>query len=156
MIRALVVQRTMHGSLRDLFYDLAENPEFFPKYFKGFPPLIPAIRKITPLWTGPAAVGGLRRVDLGDGSSVVERITTHESPRLHRYEMAELNFMQKLVCQKMHAEFILKDSGDRAEVTWTYWIESSNPLQYPLVAFLSWAFKKAMIRFMDGAARAKG
>lgn len=155
MIRTLVVRRTIFGSLRDVFYELAENPEFFPAYFKGFPPLIPGIRKITPLWSGPIAPGALRRVDLGDGSSVKERITTHEPPRLHRYEMAEMNFMQKLVCQKMHAEFILKDTGDSVDVTWTYWIESSNPLQYPLVAFLSWAFKKAMERFMDSVAKAR-
>ncbi len=155
MIRTLVVQRTVYGSLRDVFFELAENPAFFPKYFKGFPPLIPAIRKITPLWTGAIAVGALRRVDLGDGTSVQERITTHEPPKLHRYEMAEMNFMQKLVCQKMHAEFVLKDAGDSVDVTWTYWIESNNPLQYPLVAFLSWAFKKAMERFMDSVVKAR-
>lgn len=156
MIRALVVQRNIHGSLRDVFYELAENPAFFPKYFKGFPPLIPGIRKITPAWNGSPVVGGLRRVDLGDGTSVQERVTTHEPPKLHRYEMAEMNFMQKLVCQKMHAEFVLKDAGETVDVTWTYWIESGNPLQYPLVAFLSWAFKKAMERFMDSVVKARG
>lgn len=156
MIRTLVVQRKVHGSLRDVFFELAENPDFFPRYFKGFAPLIPGIRKITPEWSGRIQAGVLRKVDLTDGTSVKERITLHEPPRLHRYEMAEMNFMQKLVCQKMHAEFVLKEGGEHADVTWTYSIESSNPLQYPLVAFLSWAFKKAMERFMDAVVKAKG
>ncbi len=156
MIRKLVVERQFPGKMKDVFIALAEDPKFFPEHFSGFAPFVPGIRQITPAWKGKAKVGGLRRVDLTDKTSVVERLTTHQPPKLHRYEMAEMNFMQKLVCEKMHAEFVLTEAGKKAtNVTWTYWIESSNPLQFPLVAFLGWAFHKAMGRFMDAAVRAK-
>lgn len=156
MIRTLVVERTFPGKIKDVFVDLAEDPEFFPRYFKGFAPFVPGILKITPAWKGKAKAGVIRTVALSDGTSVDERITLHEPPRLHRYEMARMNTLQKLVCQKMHAEFTLREAGKaQTDVRWTYWIESTNPLHYPLIAFLSWAFHKAMTKFMDSVMQAK-
>ena len=151
MIKTLVVEKNFRGSMRDVFYDLAENPNYFPKYFKGFAPFVPGIRKITPQWTGQIVPGGVRKVDLSDGSFVMERVTVHEPPRLQKYEMAELNSMQKLVCQKMHAEYSLEDKGEFVHVKWTYWIETEKLLQKPLVAIVGWAFHQAMHRFMDAA-----
>ncbi|MCE9598050.1 MAG: SRPBCC family protein [Spirochaetia bacterium] len=138
--------------MRVVFFDFSESPEFFPKHFHGFKPLIPGIVKVVP--EGKIAKGILRKVSLSDGSSVIERITEHVPNQLHSYEMAELNKLQKLVCQSMSATFKLEDLRDSVRVTWTYQIKSTNPFQTPLIMLVGWAFGKAMSRCL--ASMAKG
>lgn len=152
MVKTLVAQAEIKGSLRDVFLDLSESPDFFPKHFHGFKPLIPGILQVVP--EGKIAKGILRKVSLADGSSVIERITEHVPNHLHSYEMAELNKLQKLVCQSMSATFKLEDLKSAVRVTWTYQIKSNNPLQTPLILLVGWAFGKAMERCL--ASMAKG
>jgi len=134
---------------------MAESPEFFPRHFHGFKPLVPGIVQIIPEWQGPFKAGIIRKVVLSDGSSVRERVTEHKPYELHRYEMAELNSIQRLVCQGMSAEFTFEQAGANTHVVWTYQIKSENILQYPLVALVGWAFGKAMARCMASIAQNK-
>ncbi|MBK8397741.1 MAG: hypothetical protein IPL26_21210 [Leptospiraceae bacterium] len=132
-------------SIEKIFNTLAVNGADFPKYFRGFFPLIPSIEEITiPIDTN-IEVGLIRTVRLGDGSLVKERILEHNSPYSQTYEMAEMNSIQKLLFNNMIGKYTLKQKENQVEVNWDYtFLGKDTFLSRLLLPVVVWGFKKAM------------
>ena len=122
------------------------------RHFRGYPPLIPGIKAAHVEGGDPPRTGALRPVQLSDGTRIVERIVAFEVPSTHRYEMAEMNMLQKLICTNMVSEWRFTDEGKGTRITWHYVIHVKPWRALPgrLVAFF---FQRAMQRCLDSIAR---
>jgi hypothetical protein len=126
------------------------------RFFTGNKPLIPAIRSAALVGQeDPPTPGALRDVALSDGTSIQERVLAFEASRLHRYDMAKMNRLQKLICTNMVSEWRFEADGEGASrVSWEYAIHDRGimgRLAGPLVAR---QFQRAMQSCLDNIARA--
>lgn len=137
----------------EVFAAAADKTDNLVKYFTGFAPLIPAIREATLLDAAAPGPGVLRRVTLSDGSTLVERITAFESPRLHAYEMAEMNPLQRLLCTNMLSRWTFEEALGGTRVVWDYQILPRTALHLPLAWVVGRLFARAMQRCLDNLAR---
>ena len=133
------------GKIETIFNCLAVDGKKFPNYFKGFFPIIPPIKEITIPEGSKIEVGLIRTVKLGDGTIVKERILENNSPYTQKYEIAEMNPIQKLLFTNMIGKYILKESNGMVEVNWDYtFFPKDGFLSSLLVPLIAWAFKNAM------------
>ncbi len=133
------------GKMETIFNSLAVDGKDFPKFFTGFFPIIPAIKEITIPDGSKVEVGLIRSVKLGDGSIVKERVLEHNSPYTQKYEMAEMNPIQKLLFTNMIGKYTLKEANGVVEVNWDYtFFPKDGILSFILVPLIAWAFKNAM------------
>jgi hypothetical protein len=121
------------------------------RYFTGFPPLIPAIVEASLEGGEPPRGGALRHVRMSDGSRIVERILAFEAPALHRYDMVELNPLQRILCTNMVSEWRFEEQGDGTRITWDYAVHP-KPLRGPLARVVGALLRKAMQRCLDNIA----
>lgn len=126
------------------------------RFFTGHRPLIPGIRSISLVGRDdPPVAGTLRDVALSDGTRIQERVLAFEAPRLHRYDMARMNILQRALCTNMVSEWRFEPDGEGASrVTWEYAIHErglAGRLLGPLVAR---QFQRAMQSCLDNIARA--
>lgn len=134
------------GKIETIFNCLAVDGKDFPKFFTGFFPIIPTIKEITIPEGSSVAVGIIRSVKLGDGSVVKERVIEHNSPYSQKYEMAEMNPIQKLLFTNMIGKYTLKEANGEVAVNWDYtFFPKKGILSSLLVPLITWAFKNAMI-----------
>ena len=122
------------------------------RHFKGYVPLIPGIAEAHVEGGDPPRTGALRPVRLSDGTRIVERILAFEVPSRHRYEMAEMNTLQKLICTNMVSEWTFTDEGKGTRITWHYAIHV-KPWRGPVGRLVAFFFQKAMQRCLDSIAR---
>ncbi len=139
--------------VEEVFDEAAGKVENLSKYFTGYAPLIPAITAASIDGGGPAREGALRTVKLSDGTTIRERITRFEAPRVHGYDMAEMNPLQRLICTNMVSEWRFSDEGGATRVVWRYSILPKGPLTWPLAWAVSRLFERAMQRCLDNVAR---
>src|SRR4051812_17756210 len=99
-------------------FALATEPGAWPRHFRGFWPLVPAIKSMRP--RGMQEVGALREVALGDGTEIIERIAVLDAPRRHDYEILQMNAVQKMILRKMAAAWTFAPAQSGTQVTWTY------------------------------------
>ncbi len=137
----------------EVFAAAAGETDNLAKYFTGFAPLIPAIRDATLVDAASPGPGVLRRVALSDGTTLVERITDFEAPRLHAYEMAEMNPLQRLLCTNMVSRWTFEDAPGGTRVVWDYRILPRTALHQPLAWVVGRLFARAMQRCLDNLAR---
>ena len=126
------------------------------RFFTGNKPLIPAIRSAALVGhDDPPVAGSLRDVALSDGTRIQERVLAFEAPRLHRYDMAKMNPLQRVICSNMVSEWRFEADGEGASrVTWEYAIHErgiGGRLLGPLVAR---QIQRAMQSCLDIIARA--
>lgn len=137
---------SVKGKIETIFNCLAVDGKKFPHYFKGFFPLIPPIKEITIPEGSQIEVGLIRSVKLGDGSLVKERILENNPPYSQKYEMAEMNPIQKLLFTNMHGKYTLKEANGVVEVNWDYTFFPKNGILSSLLTpLVAWAFRNAMI-----------
>ncbi len=140
----------VEDKIESVFHSVAESPEIFPKLFRGFFPLVPSIEKIETENNTPMQDGILRTLSIGDGSKVKERVLVHKPPFNQKYEMAEMNLVQKLFLNNMIGEFILKEESGKILVRWEYsFFPKKNVMAKLGVGILIWAFGKAMKNCLD-------
>jgi len=145
---------TIRRSVEEVFEKAAGRTDGLARYFVGHPPLVPAIRSARLLdRADPPVAGALREVRLGDGSRIVERVLAFEAPRLHRYEMAEMNRLQRLLCSNMVGEWRFEPSGDETRVVWDYAIHERGLAGKLLGKLVGRSFERAMQRCLDELAR---
>ena len=138
----------------EVFERAAARTEGLARYFTGNAPLVPAIAHARLVdASDPPRAGVLREVKLGDGSRIVERVLAFEAPTLHRYEMAEMNRMQRLFCSNMIGEWRFADEGGRTRVTWDYTIFQQGVLGALVGKLVARSFERAMQRCLDNLAR---
>lgn len=125
------------------------------RFFSGHKPLIPGIRSATLVGRDdPPVAGDLRDVALSDGTTIRERVLAFEPPRRHRYDMAKMNLLQRVICTNMTSEWRFTEDGDGSRVTWEYAIEERGVAGRLLGPMVSRAFQKAMQTCLDNLARA--
>ncbi len=125
------------------------------RFFSGHKPLIPGIRSAVLVGReDPPLAGTLRDVALSDGTSIQERVLAFDAPRLHRYDMAKMNLLQRIICSNMVSEWRFAEDGDGARVTWEYTIHEHGLGGRLLVGLVSRNFQKAMQTCLDNIARA--
>ena len=138
----------------DVFARAAADTSGLARYFSGDWPLVPAIRAARLLdREDPPVEGALREVRLGDGSRIVERVLAFEAPHLHRYEMAEMNALQRLLCTNMVGEWRFSDEGGGTRVVWDYAIHPRGAFGALVGPLVAWRFERAMQRCLDALAR---
>lgn len=140
----------------EVFEEAAAKAPNLARYFTGLAPLIPAIVDASIDGDGVMREGALRSVKLSDGTRIRERILGFEAPRLHRYDMAEMNPLQRAMCTNMVSEWRFEEAGDSTRVVWTYAIHPKGPLTRPLAWAVSKLFRRAMQRCIDNLARDLG
>ncbi len=123
------------------------------RHFTGYPPLIPGIVEAHVEGGDPPRANALRPVRLSDGTRIVERILAFEAPSRHRYEMAEMNTLQRLICTNMVSEWSFSDEGAGTRITWHYAIHE-KPWRGVIGKVVAFFFQKAMQRCLDSIARA--
>lgn len=141
----------------DAVFDLAAgHTENLARFFTGDFPLIPGIKRASLVGRDdPPEAGTLRDVDLSDGSAIQERVLAFEAPRRHRYEMARMNGLQRLICTNMVSEWRFDPEGDDAcRVVWEYAIHEKGALGRLLVRPVAWSFQRAMQTCLDNVRRA--
>lgn len=137
-----------------VFEAAAGHTDALARYFTGHFPLVPSIRSARLLdRDDPPVPGALREVKLGDGSRIVERVLAFEAPRLHRYEMAEQNRMQRLLCSNMVGEWRFESTTDGTHITWDYAIHEHGLAGRLLGKLVARSFERAMQRCLDNLAR---
>ena len=132
----------------------AEDPAGISRFFTGYPPFIPPILGASIDGDGVARPGAMRRVRMGDGSTIGERILSYDPPRGHAYEAVEMNPLQRLLCKRMAAEWIFEESGSGTRIIWRYSIEA-KPLRGPLARVVGALLRRAMQRCLDNIASAR-
>ena len=135
-------------------FDAATDPAGLPRFFTGYPPLIPAIREATIEGGGAVAAGALRNVRLSDGTSIQERVLAHDRPSLHRYDMADMNSLQRLLCTNMVSEWRFSDVGGATRIVWRYAIHAKGGPVLPAAWVTARLFRRAMQRCLDNVAAA--
>lgn len=139
---------------RAAVYAASMDMEQLAACFRGFPPLVPGIQRIVYDGSGGLAVGATRLVYLADGSKVRERVLVVEPLVRHRYDMAEMNAMQRLLCTNMIADWTFADEGQGAtRISWNYEIQLRSALLWPVAKIVGWAFGQAMRRCLGEIAR---
>ena len=125
------------------------------RFFTGHKPLIPAIRSASLVGQAdPPVAGCLRDVALSDGTSIQERVLAFEAPRLHRYDMARMNPLQRLICTNMVSEWRFEADGEGAcRVTWEYAIHPRGIIGRVLGPLVAGQFQRAMQTCLDNLAR---
>ena len=126
------------------------------RFFSGHKPLIPGIRSASLVGCDdPPCAGTLRDVTLSDGTSIQERVLAFEAPRLHRYDMARMNTLQRLFCTNMVSEWRFEPDGEAAcRVTWEYAIHERGLAGRVLGPLVAGQFKRAMQSCLDNIGRA--
>ena len=138
----------------DVFDRAAAQTAGLARYFGGHRPLVPAIRSARLLdRDDPPVAGALREVLLGDGTRIVERVLAFEAPRLHRYEMAEMNRLQRLLCSNMVGEWRFSPEGAGTRVDWDYVIHEHGLVGRLFGPLVARSFQRAMQRCLDAIAR---
>ncbi len=135
-------------------FDAATDPAGLARFFTGYPPLIPAIREATIDGGGAVAAGALRTVHLSDGTAIKERILAHEPGALHRYDMADMNSLQRMLCTNMVSEWRFSDVGGATRVVWRYAIHAKGGPVVPAAWVTARLFRRAMQRCLDNLAAA--
>lgn len=145
---------TVRRPIADVFEAAAGRTEALARYFTGDRPLVPAIRAARLLEReDPPVAGALREVRLGDGSRIVERVLAFEPPTLHRYEMAEMNRLQRLLCTNMVGEWRFEEREGATTITWDYAIHEHGLAGRLLGNLVARSFERAMQRCLDNLAR---
>jgi len=125
------------------------------RFFSGHKPLIPGIRSAVLVGReDPPLAGTLRDVTLSDGTSIQERVLAFDAPRLHRYDMAKMNLLQRVICSNMVGEWRFAEDGDGSRITWEYAIHEHGIGGRLLVGVVSRNFQKAMQTCLDNIGRA--
>lgn len=130
-------------------FEVATSNATLMKCFRGLKPLIPGIEEATIEGGGPAVTGSLRPVKLTDGTKIKERILLLEAPSVHRYDMLEMNLLQRLICENMISEWRFLEEGDSTRIVWRYEILPRNVLVEPVTWIVSQAFRRAMQDCLD-------
>ncbi len=138
----------------EVFDEAAGRVESLAKYFTGYAGVIPGIAAASIDGDGVMREGALRSVKLTDGTAIKERVTRFEAPRVHGYEMAEMNPLQRLICTNMISEWTFTAEGDSTRVVWRYRILPKGAVTLPLAWVVSRLFERAMQRCLDNLARA--
>lgn len=150
-----VEAQTVVARKRDeVFHEAAGKAENIARFFTGYGLLIPGITAASIDGDGVMREGALRSVKLSDGSAIRERVTRFEAPRVHGYEMAEMNALQRLVCTNMISEWTFSDEGGATRVVWRYTILPKGAAMTPVAWLIARLFERAMQRCLDNLAAA--
>lgn len=138
-------------SIDSAFALAAGRTDNLSRFFTGYSPFIPAITRAALVnHTDPPAAGTLRDVDLSDGSKIQERVLAFDPPRLHRYEMARMNKLQRLICTNMVSEWRFDSDGPNASrIEWEYTIHNRSGLASIIARPVAWSFQRAMQTCLD-------
>ena len=136
-------------------FDLAAaRTDELSRFFTGHKPLIPSIRSARLLdHPDPPREGDLREVLLGDGSRIVERVLAFDPPTLHRYEMAEMNGLQRLLCSNMVSEWRFSQEGEATRIVWDYTIHEHGVMGWLLSGLVAKSFQRGMQTCLDNIER---
>jgi len=135
-------------------FDVAVDVRSLARFFTGYAPLIPGIREASIDGGGETAAGSLRTVHLTDGSTIKERVLALDRPTLHRYDMAEMNALQRFLCTNMVSEWRFSDVGGATRIVWRYAIHPKDAARVPAAWFVGRLFRRAMQRCLDHVAAA--
>jgi Polyketide cyclase / dehydrase and lipid transport len=131
------------------FMTKAEN---LPDVFLGYGPL-PAIRRAEFVGRAEPRVGAVRRIENVDDSVVNEEILAHEPPALHRYRLVgDPPLPLRLLVRGLAGEWRFSPHRRDTVVGWSYSLELTTPLAWPLVLVVRGFLRRAMKRGLDNVA----
>ncbi len=114
--------RTYPVTVEDAFDRLLPLPlpELFASWFGPLPP----VRGAEPAGPEPIVPWGTpgqrRRIRLGDGGSMVERLVTVQRPDVFRYEITDFTGALKPLVERVEGSWAVATAGTGAKVTWTW------------------------------------
>jgi hypothetical protein len=134
-------------------FDLAVDAAGFHRFMGRLGP-IPGVVKAAVIGTGPLVPGLRRRLEMTDGTVVLEEIVEHRRPSLHAYRWvrAPAPLFSLLVATGASTwTFISEDGATR--VDWSYRFGLTSPLAWPLALPVTWLFSAWMARALAALAR---
>lgn len=151
MAVSLLAERFIRAPV-DAVFALSVDPARFPALFTGFGP-IPALVSITA--DAAPAVGSTRQLVSADRSRLTERIVAWEPPHRHGYVLSGFAVPMAWLVRAGTAEWTLEAREGGTAVRWTYDIELTSPLAWPVAApLLTVCMQGAMVRCLDNLALA--
>jgi hypothetical protein len=148
----LAIEGFVSAPRSEVFEAAAADVTNLSRYFKGNPPLIPGVREASIEGDGELRTGAIRRVVLTDGTSIKERVLDADAPRMHRYDMAEMNRVQRIICDNMVSEWQFFDDARGTRIHWTYEILPRNVWVLPITHLVAKSFRTAMKRCLESIA----
>lgn len=135
-------------------FDAMLDVAALPRFFTGVPPFVPAVREAFVEGGGAVATGARRVLRLADGSTVIERVLACDRPTLHRYDIAEMNALQRSLCTEMVSEWRFTDIGCATRVHWRYTLHPRGRALAPVAWLAAKLLRRAMQRCLDHLAAA--
>lgn len=130
-------------------FDVAVDVRSLARFFTGEAPFIPGIREATIDGGGATVTGARRTVRLTDGTVIKERVLEVERPLRHRYDMAEMNPLQRRLCTNMVSRWEFTDVGGATRIVWRYAIHPRSAALWPVTWLTARLFRRAMQRCLD-------
>lgn len=123
----------------------ATDLDAIAEYFRGFG-LVPGIRRVTMENGAAPAVGGVRRLEMADGSLLREQILELAPPREHAYRVS--GFAPPLDWLARHGEgrWTFSPTATGTRIDWHYLFQLTTPLAWPAVKPLVGVFMRTSMR----------
>jgi hypothetical protein len=138
--------QVVSGAVEDVF-DRAVSR--MPSFLLSVPP-IPGVAKVEMHAEAEPGNGARRSVFLTDGSVTEEEIVAFARPALHAYRWLDPPPMPfALVVRTGRAEWTFTEQSGATRVEWTYWLELTTPLVYPLGMVIRALFRRWMVRGLE-------
>ncbi len=110
-------------------------------YAKGAGP-IPGIRATRDLQGSWSAVGDRRQIDLADGNSTVETLTSLDRPTGWTYALSDITGPLNLLVGAVEGRFSFAPSGAGTDVTWSWSITPRSVLVAPLLQVIGFFWRR--------------
>ena len=137
---AVSMETRIEGAITDVF-DFVAAEDVLPKVLTGYG-LLPAVVKTTGT-TGPWDKPGSHRiVNLKDGTTAREEVTTYRRPEYFAYKTSEYTFALKYLATGATGEWWFEREGNGTKLRWTYTFQGKNSftsLLLSLFARTQWA-----------------
>ncbi|HSQ67210.1 MAG TPA: SRPBCC family protein [Polyangiaceae bacterium] len=135
----------------EVVFDAGADYRNFTRFIHAYGP-IPGIRSAVMLGGAAPGTGSHREIHLSDGSTIEEAVLAFERPARHRYRLVHPPAMPfRLIVGGGEGDWRFEPSphGPGTRVTWTYRLQLTTPLVWPMAMVLRALFGRWMQQALE-------
>lgn len=134
---------TLARPVADVF-DFAVAAEELPRVLRKWGP-IPGVIGVVVEGDGILRKGSRRRISMSDRSEMVEEITAFSRPGHYSYHWVTPPPMPfSLLVRTAVADWVFQSEREKTRIVWTYRLEITTPLVYPIAVIVRALFQRWM------------